>query len=261
MRVLVDAGSTKTTWAIMGGNSREIVTTGGLNPSIMGLDEFRREVEKVIGVNNVQEVQFYGAGCRGEIVPRVEGVFRELFPNAEHIVVGSDLLLAAKVLCGYKEGIAAILGTGSNSCLYDGFKIVQNTPALGYILGDEGSGAVRGRKFVHAGVKGRSVLPPASCPLPSASEIIRLVYREPGGNRYLASLCPLIKSNLSTPGVRALVIDNFREFFRFNITPYNRPDLPVNCLGSVAYHFQDELREAARLEGYKIGKIQQHAIE
>ena len=166
---------------------------------------------------------------------------------------------AAHALCGHQEGIACILGTGANSCLYDGERIVQNTPALGYILGDEGSGAVLGRKFINALYKGR--LPQG---LREAFEqemnltmstVIQRVYKEPQANRFLASLSLFIGKHLDVPEVRQLVVENFRDFLRNNVKPYGRPELPVSFVGSMAYHYESELREAVQLEGLVVGKI------
>ena len=166
---------------------------------------------------------------------------------------------AAHALCGHQEGIACILGTGANSCLYDGERIVQNTPALGYILGDEGSGAVLGRKFINALYKGR--LPQGLREVfeqemnLTMSTVIQRVYKEPQANRFLASLSLFIGKHLDMPEVRQLVVENFREFLRNNVKPYGRPELPVSFVGSMAYHYESELREAVQLEGLVVGKI------
>ena len=161
--------------------------------------------------------------------------------------------------------MACILGTGANSCLYDGEQIVQNTPALGYILGDEGSGSVLGRMFLNAIFKNPLFIRIrdeflATNKLTQA-DIIRKVYREPMANRWLASLSPFIHDHLSEPVVRDLVIDNFRSFFRKNLRPYQRLDLPVHFVGSMAHHFSKQLEEAAQEEGFIMGHILQSPID
>ena len=179
--------------------------------------------------------------------------------------VYSDLLGAARAVCGRREGIACILGTGANSCLYDGERIVQNTPALGYILGDEGSGAVLGRRLLNALYKGR---------LPqhlreafeqetslTMSDVIERVYRQPLANRFLASLSPFVARHLDEPALRNMVIDHFREFLRHNVAPYNAPQLPVGFVGSMAFHYQAELREAAHQEGFIMGDVMKSPID
>ena len=157
------------------------------------------------------------------------------------------------------------MGTGANSCLYDGHAIVKNTPALGYILGDEGSGAVLGVKFLNALYKGfmpEQVLADFQQDMKlTVADVITRVYRQPMANRFLASLSPFIKSHLDVPEVRQLVVDNFRSFFHRNIAPYDRPDLPVSFVGSMAYHYADQLTEAATAEGFRMGKILKSPID
>ena len=171
----------------------------------------------------------------------------------------NDLLGAARAVCGQSPGIACILGTGANSCLYDGDDIVQNTPPLGYILGDEGSGAVLGRRFLNALYKGfmpDSVIADFQKDINmTMGEVITHVYRHPMANRFLASLSPFISSHLHEPTVRQLVIDSFRDFFRRNLVQYGRNDLPVGFVGSVAFHYEAQLKEAAASEGYTVGCI------
>jgi len=211
------------------------------------------------------KITFFGAGCIPEKKMVVEKVLRELFPQAETIEVESDLLGAARAVCHDKEGIACILGTGSNSCLYDGHVIVSNIPPLGYILGDEGSGAVLGKMFMNALFKGA---------LPSwmkddflhstgltYSTIINKVYREPMANRFLASTSLYIGQHLDVEPLRNLVKQNFRNFFRKNVIRYERRDLPIGAIGSIAYHYQDILREVATEEGFVMGTIAKSPME
>jgi N-acetylglucosamine kinase-like BadF-type ATPase len=161
--------------------------------------------------------------------------------------------------------MACILGTGANSCLYDGEHIVQNTPALGYILGDEGSGSVLGRLFLNAIFKNPALADVRDEFLKvnkwEQKDIIQKVYREPMVNRWLASLSPFIMEHIANPYIKQLVIDNFRDFFRKNIVPYNRPDLPVHFVGSMAHHYLEQLKEAAHAEGFTVGNILQSPIE
>ena len=142
---------------------------------------------------------------------------------------------------------------------------MQNTPPLGYILGDEGSGAVLGERFLNALYKG---FLPAT--LLEAFEhdqqmdmatVISRVYRQPMANRFLASLSPFISSHLDVPEVSQLVVDNFRSFFRRNVVQYQHPELPVGFVGSVAYYYQRQLQEAAAVEGFTVGSILKSPIE
>ncbi len=263
MILIADSGSTKTDWVLVGEEGQTVrrMTTEGFNPIMMdvpSLPEFGNEWSG-------GKVFFYGAGCTPEQAPMVRDLLVGLLPGVTHCEVHSDLLGAARAVCGQERGIACILGTGANSCLYDGERIVQHTPALGYILGDEGSGAVLGRRLLNALYKGR---------LPqhlreafeqemslTMSDVIERVYRQPMANRFLASLSPFVARHLDEPELRSLVIDHFREFLRYNVAPYNAPQLPVGFVGSIAFHYQAEVREAACMEGFTLGNILKSPIE
>lgn len=263
MFLIADSGSTKTDWCVVdNGKIRQRIATQGINP----FHQSDSEISRIVGEELVPQIEgtvdsvfFYGSGCREELCPNVAQALANHFPAAVCISVANDLLGAARAVCGDKEGIACILGTGANSCLYDGRRIVANTPPLGYILGDEGSGAVLGRLFLNALYKGA-----LSKELKEEFEnetgltmasIIGKVYREPLANRFLASLSPFIGRHTNNDGVRALVVDNFRQFFRRNVAAYNRLDLPVGFVGSIASHYRDLLAEAAVSEGFTIGDI------
>ena len=265
MILIADSGSTKTDWVLIGNDGQVVgeVTTAGMNP-FHQTDEELVSILKGMSLTNAYEEEkislfFYGSGCTPEQIPRLRELLSQNLPNIWVCDVYSDLMGAAHALCGHQEGIACILGTGANSCLYDGKQIIQNTPALGYILGDEGSGAVLGRKFINALYKGR--LPQG---LREAFEqktgltmsaVIQRVYREPQANRFLASLSLFIGKHQDVPEVRQLVVENFREFLRHNVKPYGRPELPIGFVGSMAYHYESELREAAQLEGFVVGTV------
>ena len=270
MKLIADSGSTKTDWVLTDGNATiGRYHTQGINPCHQAEDDIlailRSELLPQLGSHTPSAIHFYGSGVRPELEAVMARILKKTFPSATAIEAHSDLLGAARALCGDTEGIACILGTGANSCLYDGRAIVKNTPSLGYILGDEGSGAVLGIKFLNALYKGfmpEAVLTDFQNDIKmTQSDIIARVYRQPMANRFLASLSPFIKSHLEIPEVRQLVIDNFRAFFRRNIAPYNRPDLPVNVVGSMAFHYADQLLEAAITEGFSVGKILKSPID
>ena len=264
MTLIADSGSTKTDWMLVEGDRKERFATRGMNPALMSdeeLVEALQEARVKMTLDGSSQVFFYGAGCRDEVIPKmVSAIVRVFHPIAEgHVHVQSDLMAAARALCGRKEGIACILGTGSNSCLYDGERIVENTPPLGFILGDEGSGAVLGKLFVNALYKHRlldSIKEEFEEQMQmNLSTLIQQVYRQPMPNRFLASFAPFIHAHLDDCDVEDLCRDHFRQFFRCNIAPYQRSDLRVNALGSVAFHFADVLHQAAQAEGYEMGLI------
>lgn len=271
MILIADSGSTKTDWCVA--DDRGMLwrhSTQGINPIVQGADVAERVlmselVPEMAHASDITDIYFYGAGCRDDMIGVVERLLHKVFPVAVTICVHSDLLAAARALCGKDEGIACILGTGANSCLYDGERITANTPALGYILGDEGSGAVLGKLFVNALFKGRlsenvRKAFEAETHL-TMSDIINKVYRMPMPNRFLASLSLFISRHLDEPDLHRLVVDNFRSFLVRNVRPYNRPDLPVNAIGSMAYHYRECLEEAARAEGMRIGTVMKSPVE
>ena len=276
--LVADSGSTKTDWALAGTSVR--IQTQGLNPVLMDEDAITDVLLKELFPHLVQyvaafpalEIFFYGAGVRDDQKSKMQRVFVNAF--AGHATLkdvslivhaDSDLLGAARALCGHHEGIACILGTGANSCLFDGEHIVQNTPALGYVLGDEGGGAALGKRFLNAIFKGLLPVEVRDDYLQTThqtlDDIIRCVYREPMANRYLASTSLYISAHLDIEPLRMLVVNNFREFFRHNIAPYQRNDLPVSFVGSIANHYEPLLREAAEAEGFHVGTIVKSPID
>ncbi len=268
MTLIADSGSTKTHWALAGSGS-VLAQTQGINPVHQSREQMADILVKellphVPHPSAINRIQFYGAGCTAANTAIVESLLTELFPAAR-VEVGTDLLGAARALFADRPGIACILGTGANSGLYNGRLMVANTPPLGYILGDEGSGANLGIRFLNALYKGR---------LPrhvaedferetqlTYADIIGRVYREPMANRFLASLTPFIHSQLYVPEVSRLVEEAFTDFFRRNLSPYGRRDLPVGFVGSIAFHFSQQLSRVAQREGYTMGEIVKAPIE
>ena len=227
----------------MSGN-REIdrIRTGGINPFFQTEEEISAEIRdnlipRIRESDSVGAVYFYGAGCafteKNEIIRR--SVTRYLPVPVE---VGSDLLAAARALCGDSPGIACILGTGSNSCLYDGKGIVKSISPLGFVLGDEGSGAV---------------LTPAI--------IMEKVYKGPFPNRFLASLSPFLLRHMEEPAIRDLVSNSFRAFFARNVMQYDYWEHPVYLTGSIAWYYQDILKDVAREFELRLGTIVQSPVQ
>lgn len=269
MILIADSGSTKTDWIFAEDASKvERRQTSGINPVHMSEDEVMAVVSALDCPQPPHAIFFYGAGCIDPFKVKVANALGRVFPDAE-IFVESDLLGAARAVCGHRRGIASILGTGSNSCLFDGEKILDNTPPLGYILGDEGSGTHIGKSFLNALFKGR--LSPAlrddylqSSGL-SYSEIINKVYRAPLANRFLASCSVYVAGILSAADqwpddsaiLRQMVAGCFREFFQKNVERYeDAKRLPVGFVGSIAYYYRDILSEVASGLGYQLSVIE-----
>lgn len=265
--LIADSGSTKTDWTLVDSEHQEVVAeyhTQGINPVHQSEDTIRQILSSIDLHPSPDALFFYGAGCTEAQIPTMRRLLNDAFQTTD-IEVNSDLLGAARALCGRDSGIACILGTGANSCLYDGDHIVRNTPALGYILGDEGSGAVLGRLFVNALYKG--LLPVTlrntferDTNLDIAT-IINKVYREPMPNRFLASLSTFIGQHIDCEPLRQLVIQNFRQFFHHNIAAYNAAHLPVSAVGSIAWYYRDLLAEAAAGEGFCLGTVVQSPMQ
>ena len=263
--LIADSGSTKTEWDLDGLR----IKTQGINPfhqdddTIRAIlcDELLPQLYSHCSVSEFSslKVSFYGSGVRPELEEKVVRLLSEVFPEAKQIDAHSDLLGAAIALCGHSEGIACILGTGANSCLFDGQRIVKNTPPMGYVLGDEGSGAVLGIRFLNALYKDRlphTILSDFEAYIGmNLAQVIDRVYRQPLANRWLASLSEFIHAHMDEPLIEALVVENFRDFLRYNVAPYGRRDLPVSALGSIAYYYQSQFLEALKSEGYTVGKI------
>ncbi|MDO4931362.1 MAG: ATPase [Prevotellaceae bacterium] len=271
MTLTADSGSTKTTWLLDSGMDRNVFRTQGINPFLQTEDDIRRVVTHELlrqdgfpAAGAVDAVRFYGAGCNRAKAPLLRRILCDIFPNAAEVEVDSDMLGAARALCGSREGIACILGTGANSCLYDGQRIVSNVSPMGYILGDEGSGAVLGRTFVNMlykdGHEDTLQVFEKETGLTQA-DIIQRVYREAMPNRFLASLAPFIRRYADDwEWIDEMVVDCFRLFFRRNIRHYARPDLPCSFVGSIAYHFERQLRRAANSEGFLIGVLMKEPL-
>lgn len=266
-RILIaDSGSTKTDWAV--GTLR--FRTQGINPVHQGeadiLHILQQELlPQLVATGPVDAIRFYGSGVRPDLEMPMQHLLQRAFPAVYDIEAKSDLLGAARALCAHSEGLACILGTGANSCLYDGERIVKNTPPLGYILGDEGSGAVLGKHYLNALYKNRlhedAQTEFETCFGLKLPQVIDRVYRQPQANRWLASLAEYIHSQLHHDEVRSLVAGNFRDFIRHNVNPYRRRDLPLSAVGSIAFFFRGQLEEAAKEEGYAVGKILRSPID
>lgn len=272
MILLADSGSTKIDWALVSDKGEVLTTlqTEGITPvhqteeqMLCILTEATSHLSPL--TFHLSSLTFYGSGIIPAKKSLMERVLRRAFPQIEKVHAHNDLLAAARALCGHVEGIACILGTGANSCLYDGQYIVQNTPPLGYVVGDEGSGAALGKLFFNAMFKGR--LPDSlredylQYARLTYSDVIDRIYRQPMANRFLASTSLYICRHLDCLPLRQLVVDNFRQFVRLNLTPYQRADLPVKAIGSMAWHYREQLLEAIEAEGYTLGTIMKSPME
>ena len=272
MILIADSGSTKTDWCVVeNGVLVQQIFTKGTNPFFQSEEEISNEIATALlpelKTDEFDAVYFYGAGCG--FPDKIEIVHRAISKQLKVkgcVEVATDMLAAARGLCGREAGIACIMGTGSNSCYYDGENIVANVSPLGFILGDEGSGACLGKLMVGDLLKNQMTpelkekfltqfnLTPA--------DIIDRVYRKPFPNRFLASLSPFLAQNINEPCVHELVLNSFKAFFKRNIMQYeNYQNLKVNLIGSVAFYYKEVLAEAAEAMGIQLGTIIQSPME
>ena len=272
MILIADSGSTKIDWCLLNGKKKvaQIFTTG-MNALLMTEEEMAEcimnELMPSLRGYDVTEIYYYGAGIiSDEIKNQVINALKRNMPHVNKIEVDTDLLAAARALCQREPGIACILGTGSNSCYYDGNRVVDNVSPLGYILGDEGSGAVLGKLLVGDVLKKQ--LPEHLCEKflkeynLDRNTIIDRVYRKPAANRFLAQFAPFLEHNIDEPSIKAIVMRSFTDFFTRNVANYpNYKELPCNFVGSIALLQKDTLVEAASKLGITIGTIIQAPME
>ncbi len=281
MILIADSGSTKTDWRLI--DEKNIIhqfSTQGINPYFQSKEEIdfilkaelmpqlksqiQLSAEQVS--NHKFQIFFYGAGCKADSKKRnVQDAVIQNFQSSI-IEVNTDLLGAARALCGSKPGIAAILGTGSNTCYYDGENIIENRSSLGFILGDEGSGAHIGKTFIQSYLNKEMPAELASVFFEhfnlTTDDILDAVYKKPMPNRFLASFSKFIHQNLKDKYIIDLVTNCFETFLDKHICKYkNHKELPVGCVGSVAFHFCDILSAVAAKNGVNIGKIVETPIE
>lgn len=270
MILVADSGSTKTNWCYASGESEpEFYRSDGINPffrtSATIVDELQNVLLPALS-GKVKQIYFYGAGVvNEEKAGIIKLALNELFPNAS-CEVESDLLAAARATLGHSKGIACILGTGANSCLYDGKQIIKHVPPLGYILGDEGSGTYLGRRLLADYLK--KIMPVGlaqrfrkTFPYDYA-EFLNNVYKNESVRMYLAGFVPFIKENIEESYCNNLVIDSFNAFVNRNVARY--PDFQkhkVSFIGSVAFHFQEQLKTVLANQNLQPGVILTDPLE
>ena len=262
--LLVDAGATKSTFVVLGGEAQFRCQCAGINANYTPEADILRILAEAVpqfpkGVT-ISEIDYYGAGCATpQNALRMEGYLRLYFPSAD-IRVWSDLMAACHALAGRHEAIVCILGTGAASCHYDGREMVGRAPSLGWMLGDEGSGTDLGKQLITGYLS--DTLP---LPVRAAFEeryhlnrelVLHKLYQEPKPNLFMSQFAPFLKENLAEPAIRQIVKEAFTTFFNKQKSYYPGCDtLPWHFTGSIAAHFEEVLREAAEEAGCVIGEI------
>lgn len=263
IKLIADSGATKTEWCVINGNKKTIFITQGMSPYFITAEQMQNIINEELHPKlkqKIDEVHYYGTGCaNADNAKSVKQVFKNIFPEA-NISIDHDLMAAAKALCGKEKGIACILGSGSNSCYYDGRKIIKNSPGLGFILGDEGSGAYLGKKVIQyylyntfdedlmARFDARFVT--------NKTEILNAVYKKPLPNRYLATFAIFLAENRGHYMIENIIEDGLNDFFFNHVYKYKESwTLPVHFVGSIAYGFKDVLIELCKSYQLQLGKV------
>lgn len=262
--LIADSGATKAEWVLVQNGKKKTFFTQGISPYFLSTDQIadliQKELAKKLKNITVENIFYYGTGCANpDNAKSIKAAIKRVFPKAK-TEVNTDLMAAARALCGHEKGIACILGTGSNSCYFNGRKIVKNSPGIGYALGDEGSGAYLGKLVVQhylydnfdddlrARFDAKFVTTP--------SEILENVYKKPLPNRYLASFVMFLVENRGHYIIENIINDGFDDFFMRHLYKYEQIDkLPVNFVGSVAFGFRDVLQELCKKYDYKLGTV------
>ena len=263
--LIADSGSSKTEWCLIVDGKKKTIVTQGLSPYFLGekeiIDIVDKEVKSKLKGIEIEQLYFYGTGCSNSaFVKMFINIFKQLFTNAK-VEVNHDLMASARALCGHHKGIACILGTGSNSCFYNGTKITKNSPGLGFILGDEGSGAYMGKKVLQyylyntfdADLMDRF----NELYKTDRTKILNAVYKEPLPNKYLASFAIFLKENRGHFMVENIIEDGLNDFFFNHVYKYKECwTMPVNFTGSVAWGFKDVLQDLCNSYELQLGRVE-----
>lgn len=270
MLLIIESGSTKSDWVLLNNDQRTYFSTIGLNPYFHDEDA----VESAINANleladlgdKINAVYFYGAGCSADHLNAIikRGIQR-VFKHAK-IVIDHDLTACAYATYTGEPAISCIIGTGSNSCFFDGKAISEKVPALGYILGDEGSGTYMGKRLLadylynrlpeslYAALRNEAGL--------TKDEIVDHVYKQPNANVYLASFVPIIYKFKEEVYVRRLVVEGFKQFLSVHVCSFdNYKEVPVHFVGSISRLFQQELEEACAYYEVRLGNVVQKPVD
>lgn len=270
IKLIADSGATKSEWCLLTPTKKKTIITQGISPyfltSIQITELIQKELKPFLQKTEVDEVYYYGTGCANpDNAKSVKKAINRVFPDAS-VTVNHDLTAAARALCGHEKGVACILGTGSNSCYYNGRRIVRNSPGLGYVLGDEGSGAYLGKKVIQyylygtfdEELRGRFDLTYTT----TTAEILENVYKKPLPNRYLAGFAKFLAENRGHFMIENIIEDGLNDFFFNHLCKYRETwTLPVHFAGSVAFGFKDVLQQLCDSYEFQLGKVMKNPME
>ncbi len=269
--LIADSGATKAEWCLLKGKKKKIVFTQGISPYFLNTDQITELLETellpALKKEKISNIFYYGTGCSNPAnVQNIQKALKQVFPGTRKIKVEHDLMGAARALCGRTKGVACILGTGSNSCYFNGSRIVRNSPGLGYVLGDEGSGAFLGRKviqhFLYQSFDGELMDKFQMKFKTNQVEILDRVYRQPLPNKYMASFAMFLSENRGHYMVENILEDSFSEFIFNHLYKYKESwKYPIHFVGGIAYAFRDVLKSLCSQYGLQCGKVMRHPIQ
>ncbi len=268
--LIADSGATKCEWCLVTDGKRKRIFTQGISPyfldSLQIQTLLRNELLPQLKNKDLSAIFYYGTGCTNPSnVKMIKLAIQKVFPGAR-VSVDSDLMAAAKSLCGDTKGIACILGTGSNSCYFNGKKIIKNSPGIGYILGDEGSGAYLGKKVIQyylydtfdEELKYRFDQKYAL----GSVVILENVYRKPLANRYLATFALFLAENRGHYMIENILEDGLNDFFFQHLCKYNESwKMPIHFVGGVAFGFRDVIKELCQSYEFELGQILKNPMD
>ena len=264
MILIADSGSTKCEWCILNNGKKKTIITTGISPYFLSKQQITELLYKELVPKLVQLqpklIYFYGTGLSDtQNASLLKGILKAIFPKAT-INMASDLVAAARALCGNNKGIVCILGTGSNSCYYNGKRIEKNSPGLGYILGDEGSGAYLGKKviqyYLYKTFDEDLELQFNEKYGVSKDDILNSVYKQPYPNRYLANFTHFLSENRGHYMIENILEDGINDFFFTHLNKYSQSWVtPINFTGSVAFTFKDVIKDLCQSYQLEMGKI------
>ncbi len=271
VKLIADCGSTKSEWCLLkDGRKKKIITTQGISPYFLSAVQVQQLLEKELKpkLKNIipDEIYYYGTGCSNPAnIKLIKQALHSVFGKIK-IAVTHDLMGAARALCGNEKGVACILGTGSNSCFYNGKNIMKNSPGLGFILGDEGSGAYLGRKVVQHFLYNTfdpDLMDRFNAKYnTNAAEILEAVYKGPLPNRYLAAFTGFLVENRGHFMIENIIEDGFNDFFFHHLYKYKEVwTMPVHFIGGVAYGFKDVLKSMCHNYELQLGRVLKHPME
>ncbi|MBN8685486.1 MAG: N-acetylglucosamine kinase [Chitinophagales bacterium] len=270
IKLIADSGATKAEWCLIRNGRRKTIFTQGISPYFLNTGQIeallRSELLPALKKTVPDEIFYYGTGCANPAnALSVKKALKHVFPDSR-VEVTHDLMGAARALSGREKGIACILGTGSNSCFYNGKKIVKNSPGLGYVLGDEGSGAYLGKKVIQYylygtfddELRGRFDLTYTT----NASEILENVYKKPLPNRYLAGFARFLAENRGHYMIENIIEDGLNDFFFNHLCKYREIwSQPVHFAGSIAFGFKDVLQQLCDSYEFELGRVMKNPME